>query len=303
MKTIGFFSLAVMIWILNACSNDVDESDAYGNFEATEIIVASETQGKITEFNVEEGQKLKKDFLAGLIDTTMLYLSRQQVIAQKKAVSTKTANILSQIEIQEEQKKTLLKEKQRVEQLLKDDAIAEKQLDDINGKLNVIESTIKSIKTQNSTVLSELEALNTRVEQLDEQLNKCRIINPIDGIILEKFVEVHEIAVPGKPLYKIADMTNMYLRVYVSGAQLPDVRTGQEVEVLIDKDKKTNQSLKGVVSWISQEAEFTPKIIQTKEERVNLVYAVKVKVKNNGRLKIGMPGEINFVMRNEGRGE
>ena len=277
-----------------ACSDNNKRSDAYGNFEAKEIIVSAEAQGKILDLKIEEGQALSANEIIGLIDTVQLSLKKEQLIAQKNVISTKISSILSQIDIQEEQKKTLLIEKERIEKLLKDNAATTQQLDNINGKLNVLESQIKSIRTQNSTVLNELEVLSKQVDQLEDQLKKCTLVNPIKGTVLEKYVEPYEIAVMGRSLYKIADLSEMELRIYISGEQLPHIKIGQAVQVMVDEDDKKNKNLEGTISWISQQAEFTPKIIQTKEERVNLVYAVKVRVKNDGTLKIGMPGEVLF---------
>jgi HlyD family secretion protein len=185
-------------------------------------------------------------------------------------------------------------DKNRVEKLLNDGAATPKQLDDINGQIELVNRQIGSTNTQYATVRTELEVYNAQIAQINESIRKCSIYNPLEGIILEKYAEPNEITAFGKPLYKIADMAEMILRVYVSGEQLPKIRLSQEVEVLIDQDKKTNRKLSGIISWVSETAEFTPKIIQTKEERVNMVYAVKVRVKNDGSLKIGMPGEVNF---------
>jgi HlyD family secretion protein len=185
-------------------------------------------------------------------------------------------------------------DKDRTEKLLKDNAAPVKQLDDINGKIKVIDSQIASIKTQNAAVLDELTGMDRQIDQTKDQLNRCKIVNPINGAVLEKYIEPSEITTPGRALYKIADMDQMILRVYVSGAQLPSIKIGQKVKVMIDKNEKENQDLQGIITWVSPQAEFTPKIIQTKEDRVNLVYAVKVTVKNDGRLKIGMPGEVKF---------
>lgn len=288
--TILFFILLVFA----SCNHKNDKSDAYGNFESVEVLVASEMQGKLLQFNVEEGTIIKKGALSGLVDTVQLSLRRDQLVAQRKSSGARIANILSLIAVQEEQKRTLLTDKERIEKLLKDNAVPAKQLDDVNGKLSVAESQIASIKTQNAGVLSETEAIDKQIDQLNDQLKRCRIINPIDGTVLEKYIEQSEIIVPGKVLYKIADMSNMILRVYISGSQLAQIKPGQHVKVLIDKEKKETQPLDGTISWIASQAEFTPKIIQTREERVNLVYAVKVSVKNTGNLKIGMPGEVVF---------
>jgi HlyD family secretion protein len=279
---------------LTACTQKAEKSDAYGNFEAKEIIISAEAQGKLLSFIPEEGQKLQAGQLVGLVDTMQLHYTRAQLIAKKNAIATKTGGIFSQIRVQEEQIKTLERERERVKKLLEDGAATEKQLDDINSKIDVLRRQIESIRSQNSTVTGEMKAIDEQIAQVEDRLAKCRIVNPISGVVLEKYIEPFEIAVPGKALYKIANLDEMELRVYVSGAQLDEVKLGQEAEVLIDKNEEEYTKLTGTVSWVSSEAEFTPKIIQTKEERVSMVYAVKLRVKNDGTLKIGMPGEVNF---------
>jgi HlyD family secretion protein len=244
--------------------------------------------------NIQEGQKLNKGQVVGYIDSTDLVLKKQQLLAQKQAVASKIENIKAQIEVQEQQKKNLLVDKERVEKMLKDGAATQKQLDDINGKIDLVNAQISSINTQNVSVHSEMEVIKAQIAQVEEGIKKCKIINPLKGTVLEKYAEQGEITAFGKPVYKIANLDELYLRVYVSGDQLPHIKIGQQAEVLIDNTKKENSKLTGVVTWISANAEFTPKIIQTKEERVNMVYAVKIRVKNDGSLKIGMPGEANF---------
>lgn len=288
------FILLLFIALLTSCSDKNKLSDAYGNFEVDDVIISAETNGKLILFNIEEGKIVKLNKLIGIIDTTGLILKRNQLNAQTRAVSSKIENIRSQINVQEQKKKNLTVDKQRIEKLLKDGAATQKQLDDITGAIDLIDSQISSIKTQYSAVLSELEVINTQVEQVEESIRKCHIYNPVEGTVLEKYAEENEITTFGKPLYKLADTREMVLRVYVSGLQLAHLKIGQEVEVLVDDDKKTNRSMTGQISWISESAEFTPKIIQTKEERINMVYAIKVRVKNDGSLKIGMPGEVNF---------
>ena len=292
MKTL--ITLITTIFVLSSCSSKNGKSDAYGNFETIEVLVSSEIQGKLLQFSVEEGRLFKAGETVGLIDTVQLALKRDQLIAQRNASATRIGNILSQIAVQDEQKGTLLVDKARTEKLMKDKAVPARQLDDINGKIKVIDSQIESIKTQNSAVVNEVEAFDKQIAQMKDQINRCKIVNPINGTVLDKYIEPSELALPGKTLYKIADMDQMILRVYVSGSQLPSVKIGQKVTVLIDQEKGDNKTYEGIVSWVSPEAEFTPKIIQTKEERVNLVYAVKVTVKNDGNLKIGMPGEVKF---------
>jgi HlyD family secretion protein len=292
MKTNNLFLIIVML--LAACSGKNDRSDAYGNFEVDDVMISAEASGKLLTFTAIEGKSLGKGELVAVIDTTDLVLKRSQFDAQKTSISARIDNIRAQIEVQKQQKQNLLTDKARIEKLLKDGAATQKQLDDVNGQIELVDRQIASINTQFASVNAELEVVNTQIAQLEESISKCKIYNPSEGIVLEKFAEPNEITAFGKPLYKIADMNEMILRVYISGDQLPNIKLDQEVEVLIDQDKKTNRKLTGVVSWVSETAEFTPKIIQTKEERVNMVYEVKVRVKNDGSLKIGMPGEVNF---------
>jgi HlyD family secretion protein len=288
------YSLLILSVLLSACSGNENGSDAYGNFEAKEVIVSAEAQGKIIEFNVEEGQKIKKGQELGFIDIASLSIQREQLLAQKKAVASKITNIKAQIVVQEKQKSILEIEKNRIELLYKDKAATIQQFDNIKGKYDVLESQIFATQTQISSITMEMNVFDKQVELVNEKIRKAKIINPIDGTILEKYLEENEIALPGKALYKIARLDEIELRVYISGAQLPEVKIGQKVKVYADKDAESNREYVGEVFWISDQAEFTPKIIQTKEERVNMVYAVKIRVKNDGKLKIGMPGEVKF---------
>jgi HlyD family secretion protein len=291
----AYYFMIVVIIILASCSGNNHKSDAYGNFEATEITVSALGQGQILEFILEEGSLLNKGQRVGLIDTTDLHLKLQQLVNSKAAVATRIPNINAQIQVQEQQKANLMVDKERIDNLFEDGAATKKQVDDIKGTLDLINAQIRSLEVQRSSVYQEMETIDKQVAQVREAIDKCSIINPNDGTVLVKFAEAGEVASIGRPLYKVADLENMKLKVYVSGAQLPHISLGQEVEVLIDEDSKSNRQMRGRVSWISESAEFTPKTIQTKEERVNLVYAVKVLVKNDGSLKIGMPGEINFM--------
>ncbi len=280
--------------IFYSCSDNQKLADAYGTFEADDIIISAEAQGKLLEFKAQKGVKLKANEVIGIIDTTQTYLKIQQLKAQKLSISSKNQNIISQIEIQEKQKDILLKEKKRIENLLKDSAATTKQLDDINGKIDIIESTINSIKTNSPAVFANLEAIDFQINQLEDLLNKSYITNPINGIVLENYINKYEIAFPGKPLYKIANLDYLNLRAYISGSQLSQIKLNDKVKVYIDKNKNDLKEFTGEIIWISDQAEFTPKIIQTKEERVNLVYALLISVKNDGSIKIGMPGEVRF---------
>lgn len=277
-----------------ACNGNDNGSDAYGNFEAKEIIVSAEAQGKILEFKIEEGETLSKNQYVGVIDTITLSIQKEQLMAQKNAVASKLTNIRAQIAVQEEQKSILKTEKERIENLYNENAATKQKYDDIQGKFDVLVKQIEATKTQISSVTREMQVIDKQIKLLNEQIRRAKIINPVNGTVLEKYLEENEIAVTGKALYKIARLDEIELRVYVSGAQLPNIKLGQKVTVFVDKNKETNQEYEGEVFWISDQAEFTPKIIQTKEERVNMVYAVKIRVKNDGKLKIGMPGEAKF---------
>lgn len=288
------YLLLLLVVIASACRNGDEKSDAYGNFEADETIISSEIAGKLVLFNGEEGREVKQGDVLAVIDSMTLSLQVQQLKAQVKAVETKKINLRSQIDVLQQQLKNVQITQTRVHKLFADKAATQQQVDDVDGQVRVIEQQIQSQQTQFVSIDSDLAVLAAQIASAENQLEKSVITSPVNGTILEKYTELGELAAPAKALVKLADLSELDLRVYVSGAQLPHVKLGQQVEVLIDEDKKTNQHLSGVVDWISSEAEFTPKIIQTKEERVKMVYAVKVKVKNDGRLKIGMPGEINF---------
>lgn len=278
-----------------SCQNKNNNADAYGNFEAIETIISSQVQGEIVQLDLEKGMSLKSGQIIGIIDSTNYYLTYKQLLAKRKALESKSGNILSETNVQEEMKANLLIEQKRLNKLLKDGAATQKQVDDLEGQLRITNSKIQAIRTQNSTLFNEIDALDNQIKMAKDQLSKCTINNPVEGVVLEKYAEVHELAAPGKAIYKIANLNNLDLRVYLSGTQLDDVAIGDSVNVLFDRNKKSNHEITGVVRWISNHAEFTPKIIQTKEERINMVYAVLIRVKNNdGMIKIGMPGEIKF---------
>lgn len=280
--------------MMQSCSDNEIKSDAFGNFEATETIVSAEGTGKLLSLNVEEGMTLEEGMQVGFIDTVQLYLKKKQIYSQKIITGTKFGNINSQAEVYREQMRTAQVEKNRIENLIKDNAASQKQLDDINGTLNTLQKQVEMVMTQNNTVKSEFGNFDVQVQQIEDQIEKSIIKNPVRGTVLMKLAEPGEIMNFGKPLYKIADLSFLNLRVFVSGEQLPKIKIGQKVKVLIDDGKEGFRELEGTISWISSKSEFTPKIIQTKEERVNLVYAVKIKVSNDGSLKIGMPGEVIF---------
>ena len=290
MKIIKQIAFLVILTLSISCSNK-DKADGYGNFEAVEITVSAENNGKLNQFSVEEGQTVKKGKIVGVIDTIPLALKKEQLLVSKNIIVSKSSGVLSQINVLKAQLKTAKISQNRIKNLIKENAGTQQQLDDINGKIDVINQQIRSVEIQNAPIVNELKSIDLQISQLEDQLQKSLIKNPIEGTVLVKYAEPNEITSYGKPLYKIADLSTMQLKVYISEKQLASIKIGQKVTVKID----SNNDLKnydGTISWISSEAEFTPKIIQTKEERVNLVYAVKVDVKNDGSLKIGMPAEM-----------
>lgn len=288
MKNIALLVLAMFII---SCNKNNEKADAYGNFEATEITVSSESNGKIEFLNLEEGDVVEKGKTVGLIDTLQLYYTKMQLIASQKTVSSKSGNVLSQKQVLQEQLKTAKIEQTRIKNMFSENAATKRQVDEINGKVKVIEEQIKGVGTQNAPIKNEANSFSVQIEKINDQIKKCNLVNPIKGTVLTKYAEPNEVTTFGKPLYKIANLEEMNLRVYISETQLSSIKIGQQVKVKIDDFEQTKEYI-GNIIWISSQAEFTPKIIQTKEERANLVYAVKIRVKNDGSLKIGMPAEI-----------
>ncbi|MCF6171445.1 MAG: efflux RND transporter periplasmic adaptor subunit [Bacteroidales bacterium] len=292
-KAITFIS-AISFLFLNSCSVDNDKSDAYGNFEATELIVSAQANGELLVFDLEQGDQIKKDQIVGLIDTTDLSLKKKLLIQQKLTIASQMASIDSEMEVVKQQLANNRTNQKRIKNLYAKGAATQKQLDDINGLVDLNEAQIRAVQSKKQSILDQMKGIDVQVEQVNEIIAKSLIKNPVDGTVLLKYAEQGELAGLGKPLYKLADLSRMKLKAYISGGQLAQIKIGQEVEVLYDKNKDENTSISGKIIWIAPSAEFTPKTIQTKEERVNLVYAVKVLVSNNGEIKIGMPGEFNF---------
>lgn len=240
---------------------------------------------------MEEGQELEAQKQVGLIDTLQMHFTKQELFAAKNTITSKSASVLSQKSVLDEQLKTARLEQKRIENMFAENAATKRQVDEINGKVSVILQQIKGVGSQNAPIINDLKSIDVQIEKINDQIKKSNITNPIQGVVLNKYAEPGEVTGFGKPLYKIADVSEMTLRVFVSETQLSQIKMGQEVTVKIDAAKEM-KTYKGSISWIAAQAEFTPKIIQTKEERVHLVYAVKVKVKNDGGLKIGMPAEM-----------
>ncbi len=296
MKTQIIITASLML--LLACSTDNAKYDASGTFEAVETIVSAEASGAIKALNIREGQALKPGAVIGHIDSIQLHLKRKQLLAQIRAVLSKRPNVPVQLSALYEQLKQARREQQRIGNLLKSDAATQKQYDDASSHVSVVERQIEgqesTLDITSASLNQEVLPLQMQIEQLDDQLKKCRIINEVDGTVLVKYAEINEVTAPGKPLYKIADLSTIILRAYITGDQLPQAQLNNKVTVLVDDADGGYKSYEGTVEWISDKAEFTPKTIQTKDERANLVYAVKIAVKNDGKLKIGMYGEVKL---------
>ena len=298
MRSIIYIVAAFTAGGLVSCEGNGPETDAYGNFEATEVLISAETNGKLLSFTVKEGTSIEKGTVVGLVDTIPLYYKKKQLHDRIDALSTKTLDIPSQINVLIERKNNLTREKNRIEKLLSDGAATQKQYDDISGEIDVVDSELianrKRLETNNRGLLSEIKPLETQIAEINDMISKSILVNPVSGTVLDKFAEENEIVSFARPLYRIADLKEILLRAYLSGDQLDDIKIGQQVKVLIDEDKDNFKEYPGTIIWISDKAEFTPKIVQTKEDRVNLVYAMKILVNNDGYIKIGMPGEVIF---------
>jgi len=277
-----------------SCAGEKEVSDAYGNFEATEVIVSSEVGGVVSSSNVLEGSEVKQGTILCTIDSTQNALKVKQLEGMKISTSSRVATIKAQVAVLQAQKQTAEKDYQRISAMLKDGAATQRDYDNISGQLNVISKQIAQANSQIVSIEGDMKSLGAQQLQAEDFITKSIIKAPIDGTILDKYIEKGELASPGKQLFKMANTRSLILKVYVPGALLPKVVIGKKVNVFVDKNAERDTRLQGVVTWVSSQAEFTPKIIQTKEERVDMVYAVKIEVTNDGSLKIGMPGSASF---------
>jgi HlyD family secretion protein len=298
-KLPAFSLLAATVFFIQGCGSSGDDADAYGNFETSEVIVSAQSQGVLQSLDINEGSIVEKGNIVGHIDSSTSWLKKEQLLAQKSVIRSRKNNIDAQLKVQNEQRINLEKEVRRLENLLRENAATQQQWDDITGKLRVLDSQTEAIRSQKNIIIGEQAVLDAQIDEVENLLEKCRIESPISGTILEKYADAGELVSPGKALFKVANMEEMELRVYISGSQLSSIEIGDTVLVRIDGPGDSLESVKGVVSWIASQVEFTPKIIQTKEERVNMVYAVKIRVNNDGRLKIGMPGEVVWSKNHE----
>ena len=280
--------------MLAGCNKKDNQADAYGNFEATEVVVSSETSGRILQLNVSEGVEIDEGNIIALIDTTLFHLQKAEIDAGMRSIRTRINSINAQNDILDQQIANLNVNIARVGNMLKDEAATQKQYDDLAGQLAVLQKQISANNTQKASIAAELSVYESKKAMVNEQLVRSTVRSPLKGTVIEKYSEAGEITAAGKPIVKVADLTVIRLKAYVSGAQLGSIKIGQECSVRIDDGRKGYKTFTGKISYIADKAEFTPKIIQTKEERVTLVYAVMIDVMNDGSIKSGMPGEAIF---------
>jgi len=290
--------LALIGLLAFSCGSEKNSADATGSFEATETIVSSEATGKIVQFVVTEGDELKSGQVIGYIDSTQLHLTKLQLLQSKKAILSGRPDIKTQLDALERELEVAKSDRKRIENLVKGEVASPKQLDDANSIITVLQSKIDAQKNILSLTISTLNeqarTVSVQLAQVEDQLRKCKIINPVDGTVLSTYANPFEITVAGKPLYKVANLTEINLKAFITSDQFSKIKIGQQVNVQVDSEGGKMKTYPGAVSWINNKAEFTPKTIQTKDERANLVYAIKVRVKNDGQLKIGMYGEVKF---------
>jgi len=286
--------LFILLTAMAGCKNNTGDADAYGNFEATEVIISSETNGRIIQFDPVEGSLLEKGDLIALVDTTILHLQIAEIDANMKSIRTRISSINAQNDILNQQIENLNINIRRIGNMLKDEAATQKQYDDLTGQVAVLQKQIIANNTQKESVLAELGVMESKKGTVIEQIRRSSVRSPLKGTVIEKYAESGEVTTAGKPLAKIADMSVITLKVYVSGGQLGKVKTGTKCKVRIDDGRKEFRGFEGKIRFVSEKAEFTPKIIQTKEERVTMVYAVEIGIINDGTLKAGMPGEVIF---------
>lgn len=286
----GLFGAVLLVL---SCADSHKNADAFGQFEADEVMISAETAGRLVSSDIREGELLHSGQQVATVDTTMIALQKAELLAHIQSAESKISQAEAQTAVIDQQIANMEVDLRRVRNMVQENAATQQQLDDLTGGIRVLKKQRLAAVAQRKAASSEAAALDTRLNLLNEQIARSRIINPLKGVVLETYTEQFEMTAPGKPLYKIANLDSMELTVYVSGGQLSGIRPGQECLVRLD-DGKGYRTYSGVVGWISSEAEFTPKFIQTKEERINLVYAVKVGVRNDGAIKIGMPGEVIF---------
>ena len=297
-KTLTYSSLLVLALAMTACGKGYKVYDASGVFESTEVTVSAEGNGKIMSLDLQEGDRLEAGAVVGCIDTVQLYLSKIQLEASRRAVGSGRLNISRQIAALESQIAKQRQELDRFTKLEQAGASNRKQVEDIQAQLDILERQLaaqkESLQNANSNVSGQADAIEAQIAQLEDRIRKCVITSPVSGTVLAKYSEAGELAVQGRALFKVADLENIRLRAYITADQLTNIKLGQAVKVYADQGTSGRKEYAGTLVWISDKAEFTPKTIQTRDERANLVYAVKIAVKNDGLIKLGMYGEVKF---------
>jgi len=298
MKSKSILYVALLLSGITSCKEEKKNYDASGSFEAVETLIAAEASGQLQKLNIEEGQSLDSGQVVGYIDSTQLHLSKLQLQQSKKTILSGRPQTNLQVESLKTELANAVSDRDRIDNLVKGGVASQKQLDDANAKISTLQARIKaqesSLEISTSSINEQGSGVDAQMREINDQLQKCVVVNPVKGTVLTKYAEQYEMAVLGKPLYKIADLSTIILRAYITGDQLQQVKTGQQVKVFTDDGKGGFNETDGVITWINDKAEFTPKTIQTKNERANLVYAIKVRVRNNGYLKIGMYGQVSW---------
>lgn len=298
MKKVAVMTIAFAA-LFASCNNGDKGFDAAGAFESVETIVSTESTGTIMQFNIQEGQTLQPGQFIGYVDSTQLYYKKQQLQAEVASLGSQKPDINLQVAALQSQLAEAQKNQTRMNNLFKQNGATQQQVDDANAQVDMLNKQIEAQKSTlgitSSTLSKNIAPLQSQIDQVNDQIAKCRIINPIHGSVLTKYAEDHEVVMPGKALYKIAETDTLILRAYITGSQLSQVKLGQKVTVRADKGSKQYAQYSGVICWISDKSEFTPKTIPTKDERADLVYAIKIRVVNDGFLKIGMYGEVSLT--------
>lgn len=294
----GIIIAAIILGSLQNCRTEGPVNEASGTFEATEVIVSSEVNGKVLALDLAEGQTLTRGQVVGTIDSTTLYLNKLQLLQNQKAVLAGRQDVGAQVDGLRKELDNAVADQRRIENLVKGQVASQKQLDDATLRVETLKARINAqesvLQTQNSSLNEQGRTISAQLNLVNDQLRRCRVSNPVEGTVLTKYTEAFEMTAVGKPLYKVADLSTLVLRAYITNDQQAKIKVGQAAKVMVDNGDGAMKTYPGVVQWINDKAEFTPKTIQTKDERVNLVYAIKVSVKNDGYLKIGMYGEVGF---------
>ncbi len=298
MRTETIQSIAILFAatvLLSACGDGLPEPDAYGTFEATEVLVSAETQGRLLSFTPRQGDRVELDGRVAEVETTQLVLRLQQLNAARSGVASRMQGVEAEANVLAEQRRVAARELDRIEQMLADSAATEQARDETAGRIAVLQRQIESARTQTAPIAAEVASIDAQIAQVEDQIRRALIQNPAAGTVLATYAETGEVVAPGSPLYRVADLSRMTLRAYVEARQLARVSVGQRVAVRFDDTAGGLEQREGVLTWIASEAQFTPRHIQTRDERTNLVYAVKVRVDNgDGQIRIGMPGELYF---------